>query len=165
MKKRANKKFRGEPKYMQAAIAEARKNITSMDGGPFGACIVRKGKILAVARNTVLKNDASCHAEVNAIRMASKAAGTYDLSGSVIYTTTEPCPMCFGAIHWARIDTIVFGTFVTDSAKVGFNEMSICNASLKTLGKSKVELVPGFMLDDCESLLSDWSRTPGVTIY
>ncbi len=84
---------------MRMAIREARKNLKKMDGGPFGACIVRGGRILAVSRNMVLKNDATCHAEMNAIRIASKKVKGFDLSGCTIYSTTEPCPMCFSAIH------------------------------------------------------------------
>jgi len=89
--------------YMLLAIAKARKNFKSLAGGPFGACIVRHGKLLSVARNTVLKEDATCHAEINAIRQASKKLKSFDLSGCVVYSTTEPCPMCFSAIHWARM--------------------------------------------------------------
>jgi guanine deaminase len=94
------------PSAARRAIREARKNLVRPDGGPFGACIVKDGRIVAAARNTVLRNDATCHAEVNAIRKASKKLGTFDLTGCEIYSTTEPCPMCFGAIHWARIGTV-----------------------------------------------------------
>ena len=94
-------------KYMWIAVCEARKNLCKVCGGPFGACIVKGGKVIAGARNTVLKNDASCHAEINAIRLASKKLKTHDLSGCRIYSTTEPCPMCFSAIHWARIGSII----------------------------------------------------------
>ena len=92
--------------FMRKAIAEARKNLLRPQGGPFGACIVKDGRVLAAARNTVLKDDATSHAEVNAIRLASRKLGTFDLTGCEIYSTTEPCPMCFGAIHWARIGTV-----------------------------------------------------------
>ena len=96
-----------DKKFMRLAIQEARKNLKLTEGGPFGACIVKNGSVLAVARNTVLKNDATCHAEMNAIRIASGKTETFDLSGSVIYSTSEPCLMCFGALHWARIGPIV----------------------------------------------------------
>ncbi|MDD8016577.1 MAG: nucleoside deaminase, partial [Acidobacteriota bacterium] len=88
---------------MRLALREARKNLRTLAGGPFGACIVKDGRVVATARNTVLKNDSTAHAEVNAIRKACRKLDTFDLSGCEIYSTAEPCPMCFSAIHWARI--------------------------------------------------------------
>ncbi|MFC1808296.1 nucleoside deaminase [Candidatus Omnitrophota bacterium] len=152
-------------KYMQLAVNEARKNLKSLDGGPFGACIVKKGRILAISRNTVLKNDATCHAETNAIREASKKLKTYDLSGCEIYSTTEPCPMCFSAIHWANIDKIIYGTKIADVKKLGFNELVISNNQMKKLGKSKVKIVPGILLAECKQLLSDWSKLDQTLVY
>jgi guanine deaminase len=154
---------RTEPdrRFMLRAVREARKNLARPDGGPFGACIVKDGLILAVARNTVLKNDATCHAEVNAIRKASKKLGTFDLSGCEIYSTTEPCPMCFGAIHWARIGTVYFGTGIGDAARAGFHELRISNARMKELGRSRIRLVPGFMREECLELFRSWLILPG----
>jgi len=152
-------------KFMYLAIQEANKNLKIMDGGPFGACIVKNGKVLAVARNTVLKNDATCHAEMNAIRIASRKAKTFDLSGSVIYSTTEPCPMCFSALHWARIGLIVYGTKIIDANKIGFNEMKISDNRLKALGKTKIKLVSGFLRDECKQLLTDWNKLPNKMLY
>ncbi len=150
---------------MRRAIEEARKNLKRMDGGPFGACVVKDGKIIALARNTVLKNDATCHAEINAIRIASRKNKTFDLSGSIIYSTTEPCPMCFSAIHWARIGTIVYGTGIADAGKIGFNEMKISNVRLKVLAKIKIKIVPGLLLGECNQLFSDWNKLPGKKLY
>lgn len=158
---------RTEPdrRFMLRAVREARKNLARPDGGPFGACIVKDGLILAVARNTVLKNDATCHAEVNAIRKASKKLGTFDLSGCEIYSTTEPCPMCFGAIHWARIGTVYFGTGIGDAARAGFHELRISNARMKELGRSRIRLVPGFMREECLELFKSWLVLPDKTGY
>ena len=150
---------------MRKAIAEARKNIARPDGGPFGACIVKDGRIVAVARNTVLKDDATCHAEVNAIRKASKKLGTFDLTGCEIYSTTEPCPMCFGAIHWARIGTLYFGTGIADAARAGFHELPISNAKMKAIGRSRIRLVPGFMRPECQELFDAWLILPDKTRY
>lgn len=152
-------------KFMRLAIKEARKNLVSMHGGPFGACIVRGKKVLAVARNTVLKNDATHHAEINAIRAASKKLKTHKLSGCVIYSTTEPCPMCFSAIHWAKIERIFYGTRIKDVKKLGFNEMIISNAMMKKIGKSKVEIVPGFLKKECMGLLKNWQRLENKRVY
>jgi len=156
---------RPDRRFMALAIAEARKNLLRPDGGPFGASIVKDGRILALARNTVLKHDATCHAEVNAIRLASKKLGVFDLSGCEIYSTTEPCPMCFGAIHWARIGTVYYGTGIRDAARAGFHELRISNARLKALGGSRIVLVPGFMRDECRELFEAWTARPGRKLY
>jgi len=153
-------------KCMQSAICEARKNLKLLHGGPFGACIVKNNKILAVTRNTVLINsDPTCHAEINAIRIASKKIGNHDLSGCVIYSTTEPCPMCFSAIHWAKIDEIVYGTLIQNVKKLGFNELSIPNQKMKSIGKSKVKITKNFLKDECMRLLKDWSDLASIKIY
>lgn len=153
------------PEYMRLAIEEAKKNLLRMDGGPFGACIVKSGKVLAVARNMVLKKDASCHAEVNAIRKASEKLKTYDLSGCIIYSTTEPCPMCFSAIHWAGIDSVIFGTCITDAKKIGFNELSVSAKKMKFLGKSRVKIVPKFLIKECQNLFKAWSALKNKNLY
>lgn len=158
-----NKKF--DPRFMQLAIKEARKNILSMDGGPFGACIVKSGKVIAVGRNTVLVSDASCHAEINTIRAASRKLKNFDLSGCVIYSTTEPCPMCFSAIHWARIDAVVYGTTIDDVKKMGFNELRITATQLKKIGKSRVGVYGNFLRDECKLLLGDWADTSYKRLY
>lgn len=150
---------------MRAALREARKNLRRADGGPFGACVVRGGDILAVARNTVLARDATCHAEVTAIRLASRRLGTYDLAGCVIYSTTEPCPMCFGAIHWAGIDRIVYGTRIADVARLGFRELRISNATMKRRGGSGVAITPGFLREECLQLLREWQAGANRRIY
>ncbi len=154
-----------EPRFMIKAIREARKNLVRADGGPFGACIVKDGRVVAVARNTVLKNDATCHAEVNAIRKASKKLGTHDLGGCEIYSTTEPCPMCFGAIHWARIGAVYYGTDIRDAARSGFHELRISNAQMKALGRSNVRLVPAVLREECLDLFRAWTALPTRRLY
>ncbi len=159
MRSKLNKKF------MKLAIKEARKNIKTMAGGPFGACIVKNGRILSVARNTVLNSDATSHAEINAIRKASLKTKSFDLSGSVIYSTTEPCPMCFSAIHWARIDKVIYGTNISDAKKIGFNELSISSKKMKNEGRSKVKLFSGYLKKECLSLLNDWGALENKRLY
>jgi len=154
-----------DPAFMRRAIREARRNLRTLEGGPFGACVVRDGKLIAAARNTVLRDDATCHAEVNAIRKASRRLGTFDLSGCVIYTTTEACPMCFSAIHWARIGTIISGTRIQDAKWAGFHELEISNARLKKIGKSRVRLVEGFLREEALELFASWTRLPGRRSY
>ncbi len=151
---------------MRLALREALDHLAAIDGGPFGACIVKGETVLAVAHNTVLKeNDPTCHAEINAIGLASRVLKTYDLSGCAIYSTTEPCPMCFAAIHWARIAHLVYGTAIADVAALGFNELTISNEQLKATGRSPVNIYPGFLGEECRELLTQWLATPGQRIY
>ncbi len=154
------------PDLMRRAIDAAREGILRGEGGPFGAVIAdREGNVLAVAHNTVLLGDATAHAEVNAIREACAARGTPFLEGTVIYSTTEPCPMCFSAIHWARIGDVFWGTRIEDVARLGFNEMPISNETMKRLGGSPVTIHPDFLRDQCLALLEEWRRLPGRRTY
>ena len=154
-----------EPRFMEMAIREAEKNLKTLDGGPFGACIVKDGVVLAVARNKVFRTDATSHAEVSAIRLASRRIKTFDLSGCVIYSTTEPCPMCFSAIHWAKIGTIVYGTDIADAKRCGFHELEISNATLKKLGKSKIKIIKDFMRPECVELFNTWTAMSKKLTY
>ncbi len=157
--------MQGKESFMRLAITEARVNLRTMDGGPFGAVIVNDGRVLSAARNSVLRTDATSHAEINAIRKASEILKTYDLSGCVIFSTTEPCPMCFSAIHWARINELYFGTDIADVAKLGFNEMPLSNKILGEIANSPVKISPGFLRDECLKLLSDWDSLEEKAVY
>jgi guanine deaminase len=109
--------------FMQAAIDEAEKNLQTNDGGPFGAVIVKDGKIIARGHNEVLKNnDPTCHAEMQTIRAACEALGTFDLSGCELYTSCYPCPMCLPATIWANIKTVYYGNTAKDAADIGFRD-------------------------------------------
>jgi tRNA(Arg) A34 adenosine deaminase TadA len=145
--------------FMHEAIRAARAGIRK-GGGPFGACIVRSGKIVSCAHNSVVPGcDSTAHAEIKAIRAAEKKLKTIDLSDCVIYSTTEPCPMCFSAVHWAKIKKIVYGTSTADAKKVGFNELVITDEALKRLGKSKIRLEKGVMKDECAALFKEWKAS------
>jgi len=147
-------------------MQSAEQGIKRSEGGPFGAAIVRGERLIAIAHNTVLKNqDATCHAEINAICMASKKLKRFDLSDCVIYSTTEPCPMCFSAIHWARIKKVIFGTSFEDVAKRGFNELYISSRKMKREGKSPVSIKAGFMKKECRALLAKWDRKEDRKVY
>lgn len=114
--------------FIKEAIAEANKNAENgfRDGGPFGAVVVKDGKIIARGHNTVLKSvDPSAHAEVNAIREAAKVLVTHDLSGCTLYASAEPCPMCLSTIIWANIKTVYYANTKEDSAKIGFRDEMI----------------------------------------
>lgn len=115
-----------ENDFMQLAIRLATENVRKGDGGPFGAVVVRNGDVVATGVNTVTAaNDPTAHAEVNAIREACKALGTFQLPGCVLYTSCEPCPMCLGAIYWVRLDSIYFGNTCHDAAEAGFDDSLI----------------------------------------
>jgi tRNA(Arg) A34 adenosine deaminase TadA len=112
-------------KFMRKAIALSVDNIKN-GGGPFGAVIVKDGKIIATGVNRVTANtDPTAHAEVNAIRKASKKLGTFDLAGCEIYTSCEPCPMCLGAVYWAHLDKMYYGNTKIDAKNIGFDDSFI----------------------------------------
>lgn len=112
-------------KFMRKAIALSIANVAK-GGGPFGAVIVKDGKIIATGVNKVVShNDPTAHAEVNAIRKAAKKSGTFDLAGCDIYTSCEPCPMCLGAVYWAHLDKIYYGNNKTDAKNIGFDDSFI----------------------------------------
>jgi len=110
-------------KFMNVAILEAKKGITHQHGGPFGAVIVKDGKIISRGHNhVVINHDPTLHGEIDAIRKAGKKLKTFDLTGCSIYTTAEPCPMCRGAILWANIDKVYYGCNIEDTDKIGFRD-------------------------------------------
>ncbi|WP_294918088.1 nucleoside deaminase [Sulfuricurvum sp. PD_MW2] len=108
---------------MTQALLEALEGMEHGDGGPFGAVIVRNNEIIASAHNQVLTtNDPTAHAEINAIRKASETLQTHDLSDCILYTSCYPCPMCMGAIFWARIPTVYYASSMDDAAEGGFDD-------------------------------------------
>lgn len=109
---------------MHLAIQSSLEGIKNNEGGPFGAAIVCNNQVISVAHNTVLKEgDPTCHAEMNAIRLACKQLKRYELSDCQIYTTVEPCPMCLSAIYWARIQKIYIGAQKSIAEKYGFDDV------------------------------------------
>jgi tRNA(Arg) A34 adenosine deaminase TadA len=114
-----------EESFMRRAIALSCQGVAE-GGGPFGAVVVKDGRIIGEGRNNVVPGrDPTLHAEVVAIRAACAALGTHDLTGAVIYTSCEPCPMCLAAIWWARIGEIVFANDRQDAAAIGFDDAAI----------------------------------------
>jgi len=112
-------------KFMREAIELSIENIKN-GGGPFGAVIVKDNEIIARGQNRVTSScDPTAHAEVSAIRAASKALNTFDLSGCEIFTSCEPCPMCLGAIYWAHLDKIYYANTKTDAKNIGFDDSFI----------------------------------------
>ena len=112
--------------FMTAAVREASRGMNNNEGGPFGAVVVQDGRIIARAHNRVIKtHDPTAHAEVEAIRKASKTLGRFDLSDCFIVSTCEPCPMCLAAIYWAKIRRLYFGCSNKDAARIGFDDRYI----------------------------------------
>ena len=154
-----------ERRFMEKAIDVSDKGVRK-GNSPFGSCIVKGGRVVAAAHNTVLaEKDATNHAEMNAIRLACRRLGSHELRGCVIYSTTEPCPMCFAAIHWAKIDAVVFGTGIADVKRLGFSELTVSDKRMKREGHSKVRIREGFMRKECLALLERWSAGKGKRTY
>ena len=119
--------------YMSEAIREAYSGIVENDGGPFGCVIVFNGSIVGRGHDEVLKNDdCTCHGEIMAIKDACKNLGTFDLSGCELYTTAQPCPMCSGAIQWARISKVYQGCNYEDIADIGFDDKKFFENNIQT---------------------------------
>ena len=149
-----------DKKFMKLAIRKARAGIKKGDA-PFGACVVKNDKVVIAAHNIVVSNtDITAHAEIMAIRAACRKLKTIDLSGCVIYSTCEPCPMCFSACHWAKISKIIYGTKITDAKKkCGFSELAIPNTVMKKLGRSSMQIQGNFMRSDGMRLFDFWLKT------
>jgi tRNA(Arg) A34 adenosine deaminase TadA len=125
-----------DPAILRRAIALATENVRSGAGGPFGAVIVRDGRVVGEGANTVTTTlDPTAHAEVNAIRAAARTLGTFTLTGCELYTSCEPCPMCYSAAHWARIEAIYYGASAADAARAGFDDLFL----YEELRKDKAE--------------------------
>ena len=149
-------------KYMKIAIQEARKGIHSGHGGPFGAVIVKDGKVIGKGHNRVVKNnDPTSHGEMNAIRNACKKIGTFDLSGCEIYTTGYPCPMCFCAILWANIDKVFYGCNTTDTEIIGFRDKAFEDG----IPNKKIEICEEVDRNSCLSLYDEYNQINGKTMY
>ena len=113
-------------KFIKAAVEAALKGMDNNEGGPFGCVIVKDGKIIGSGNNKVTStNDPTAHAEVMAIREACKNLKSFQLTGCTLYTSCEPCPMCLGAIYWARPDKVYYGSTKTDAANIGFDDAFI----------------------------------------
>ena len=126
-------------KFMRMAIALSESNVLNSTGGPFGAVIVKDGKLIAKSANKVTStNDPTAHAEVAAIRLACKKLKTFDLSGCIVYTSCEPCPMCLSAIYWAHIDIIYYANTKADAGNIGFDDQFIYDELEKPMEERKV---------------------------
>jgi len=145
---------------MRQAIALATENVTSGRGGPFGAVIVKDGKVVATGVNKVTAtNDPTAHAEVTAIRAACASLGTFELKGCEVYTSCEPCPMCLAAIYWARCAAIYFGNDAADAAKVGFDDAFLYEEMKTPLDARKIP-TQCLCADEAWESFAAWETSP-----
>jgi guanine deaminase len=151
--------------FMGMAVNEALKGMTDNEGGPFGAVIVKDGRAIARGHNRVVKTkDPTAHAEIVALRRASKKLGRFDLSDCQIYSTCEPCPMCLAAIYWARISRIYYGCTKEDAARIGFADESIDAAIKGKLSARKLRMI-SMEREGCLKLFAAWEQKPDKVLY
>lgn len=153
------------PSIMQQAIALAIENVERGTGGPFAAIVVKQGAIIATGTNLVTSaNDPTAHAEVVAIREACKALKSFQLDGCELYTTCEPCPMCLGAIYWARPSRVFFACSRHDAASVGFDDSFIYDEVSTTPGERTIPMSQG-MRDEGLEVFKKWEQMEGKVRY
>ncbi|MEJ2904165.1 nucleoside deaminase [Pedobacter panaciterrae] len=158
-------KLKEHEKFMKLAIQLSEENVLEKMGGPFGAVVVKNGKVIAKSANMVTaSNDPTAHAEVAAIRLACKKLKTFDLSGCVIYTSCEPCPMCLSAVYWARIDTIYYANTKIDAADIGFSDKFIYDEIHKSMA-DRVLPFKQMLRDEAQRAFKLWSKTAEKTEY
>jgi guanine deaminase len=151
--------------FMERAIALALENARSGRGGPFGALIVKNGEIIAEAANCVtLKNDPTAHAEIAAIREACKKLGDFQLTDCEIYSSCEPCPMCMGAIYWARPARVYFGSTGTDAAKAGFDDSFIYREIQRPYAQRKIPMTQ-LMREEALAVFRAWEQKQDKISY
>lgn len=151
--------------FMKRAIELSQKNVTTNTGGPFGAVVVKDGKIIGEGTNMVTgHNDPTAHAEVEAIRQACKNLNNFDLSGAVIYTSCEPCPMCLSAIYWARLEKIYFANNRVDAANIQFDDDLIYTEIPKDPAQRKI---PGeqILRNEALKVFELWSESTSKIRY
>lgn len=156
---------REQAAFMKQAAEESMIGMTAGDGGPFGAVIVKDGKVIASGHNMVIKtNDPTAHAEVTVIREASKLLKRFDLSDCEIYSSCEPCPMCLGAIHWAKMKKLYFGCSRKDAEDIGFDDKFIYDVIQGIATKEQVETVQ-VERDVCMPAFEKWKELENKTQY
>ena len=154
----------GDADFLRLAIELAVESAAT-DGGPFGAVVVLEGAVVGRGTNRVTADgDPTLHAEVVAIRDACRRVGHHHLPGAVLYASTEPCPMCFGAAYWSRIDRIVFGADRNDAAAVGFDDAEI-HADVCTPPAERVLLTERLELEEAKHPFAAWEANPSRTMY
>ena len=148
-----------DKKYLNLAIKIARENVLSGNGGPFGAVITKNGELLATGVNCVTSiNDPTAHAEVTAIRNACSKLNSFQLDGCTIYSSCEPCPMCLGAIYWARPERLIFAASKDDAASVGFDDSFIYEEIPKASHERKMITIQ-VLLEEGYTPFDEWKKS------
>jgi guanine deaminase len=148
----------------RATFEEARRGVRLGHGGPFGAAVVdRRGRLLSLAHNTVLRDsDPSCHAEVNAIRAAAKKLRRPHLEGCTVIASSEPCPMCLTTSYWANVDAIVYCVPKETAARVGFDDSFIYEELARPPKRRRIAVTPhAGLVAEGEAVFADWRRRNG----
>lgn len=154
-----------DKKFMQRAIELARSNVTDMKGGPFGAVVAKDGRIIGEGANMVThNNDPSAHAEIVAIRKACENLNTFHLEGSVIYASCAPCPMCLGAIYWARIEKIYFAASSEDAHKAYFDDAHIYNEFLVPAQEREIPHIQ-ILQTEAQQVFTEWVNSENKIPY
>ncbi len=144
---------------MREAIRLSLENVKNGIGGPFAALVARNGEIVATGTNQVTTlNDPTAHAEVTAIRNACRSLQTFELRGCDLYTTCEPCPMCLGAIYWARLERIYFGNTRTDAANIGFDDAFIYDEIPRDFSARKIP-IQQLLRDEALAAFRAWQQS------
>lgn len=153
------------PKHMQRAIELSRIHMQQGEGGPFGAVIVKDGRILAEGWNRVTStNDPTAHAEVTAIRRACESLGNFDLQGAELYTSCEPCPMCLSAAYWARVSKIYFACTREDAARHQFDDDFIYREIPKKISERSIPMTQ-HQRDEAYEVFREWDRKADKVPY
>jgi len=151
--------------FMREAIQLSLSQMQAGFGGPFGAVVVKDGQIIARGFNQVTStNDPTCHAEVDAIRKACQVLGTFQLAGCDLYTSCEPCPMCLGAIYWARPARVFYANTKADAAAVGFDDQFIYDEIDKPLAERSLPMQQ-FLRNEALVSFEAWAKHAGKTAY
>jgi len=151
--------------FMQKAIALSIDNVKQNKGGPFGAVIVKNGEIIATGANCVTsENDPTAHAEVTAIRNACKVLNSFQLDDCEIYTSCEPCPMCLGAIYWARPKAVYYGNTKADAAEINFDDQFIYDELDLHTNKRNLKMVE-FMRIEANEAFKLWAKNTSKVEY
>jgi guanine deaminase len=150
---------------MRRAIALALENVRSRRGGPFAAVIAKEGRIIAEGANCVTAtNDPTAHAEIVAIRAAGRTLNAFQLTGCDLYTTCEPCPMCLGAIYWARPARVFYAGVAADAAEGGFDDALIYDELRVAPAERRIPMIQ-FMREEALTVFSAWKQQPDKTPY
>lgn len=154
-----------DKKFMKRAIKLSQEGMNSNAGGPFGAVVVKDGEIIAEGFNRVTStNDPTAHAEVVAIRKACEKLGTFQLDDCIVYTSCEPCPMCLGAIYWARPKAVFYACDKVDAAKIDFDDQFIYEELDKPIGNRQVKFVQMLQAEGQE-IFNEWAAKVDRTEY